>query len=59
MNLLPEWATYLGYLIAAVCFILALKGMSAPGTARRGNLIGVAGALVAVLVDGQDRKSVG
>ena len=50
MNLLPEWATYLGYLIAAVCFILALKGMSAPGTARRGNLIGVAGALVAVLV---------
>ena len=50
MNLLPEWATYLGYLVAAVCFILALKGMSAPGTARRGNLIGVAGAVIAVVV---------
>lgn len=50
MNLLPEWATYLGYLVAAVCFILALKGMSAPGSARRGNMIGAIGALIAVAV---------
>ncbi|MFL6071835.1 MAG: NAD(P)(+) transhydrogenase (Re/Si-specific) subunit beta [Mycobacteriales bacterium] len=36
------------YLVAAVCFILALKGLSSPRTARRGNLLGAAGALVAV-----------
>ena len=38
------------YLVAAVCFILALKGLSSPGTARRGNLIGAGGAVLAVLV---------
>ena len=30
----------LAYLVAAVCFILALKGLSSPRTARNGNLIG-------------------
>ncbi len=44
----PEW-TGLLYLGAAVCFILALKGLSSPRTARRGNAIGAAGALVAVV----------
>ncbi|MBC7440981.1 MAG: NAD(P)(+) transhydrogenase (Re/Si-specific) subunit beta [Ramlibacter sp.] len=49
MSLLsPEWTSIL-YLIAAVCFILALKGLSSPKTARRGNLIGAAGALLAVV----------
>lgn len=38
------------YLVAAVCFILALKGLSAPRTARYGNWIGAAGALIAVVV---------
>ncbi|GAB3452603.1 NAD(P)(+) transhydrogenase (Re/Si-specific) subunit beta [Actinophytocola sediminis] len=42
--------TALWYLVAAVCFILALKGLSSPKTARLGNVIGAAGALVAVLV---------
>ncbi len=37
-------------LIAAVCFILALKGLSHPKTARRGNLIGAAGATIATLL---------
>ncbi|HYP45559.1 MAG TPA: NAD(P)(+) transhydrogenase (Re/Si-specific) subunit beta [Propionibacteriaceae bacterium] len=37
----------LSYLVAAVCFILALKGLSSPRTARRGNLIGAAGAALA------------
>ena len=44
----PTWTALL-YLVAAVCFILALKGLSSPKTARRGNLIGAAGALVAVV----------
>ena len=42
----PAWAQ-LGYLAAAVCFIVALKGLSSPKTARRGNLIGAAGAVLA------------
>ena len=37
-------------LAAAICFILALKGLSHPKTARRGNLIGAAGATIATLV---------
>ncbi|RXZ71503.1 NAD(P)(+) transhydrogenase (Re/Si-specific) subunit beta [Agromyces albus] len=48
MLLSPTWTAIL-YLAAAVCFILALKGLSSPKTARRGNLIGAAGALVAVI----------
>jgi NAD(P) transhydrogenase subunit beta len=43
-----EWTALL-YLVAAVCFILALKGLSSPRTARRGNLIGAAGATLAVV----------
>jgi NAD(P) transhydrogenase subunit beta len=49
VNLLsPEWSAIL-YLVAAVCFILALKGLSSPKTARRGNLVGAFGALVALV----------
>ena len=44
--MIPVWAQ-LAYLLAAVCFIVALKGLSSPRTARRGNLIGAAGALIA------------
>ncbi len=40
----------LGYLVAASLFIIGLKGLSRPRTARRGNLIGAAGMLVAVVV---------
>jgi NAD(P) transhydrogenase subunit beta len=45
----PEWTAVL-YLVAAVCFILALKGLSSPRSARRGNLIGAFGALLAMAV---------
>ena len=38
----------IAYLIAAVCFILALKGLSSPTSARRGNLFGIAGMAIAV-----------
>ena len=39
----------LWYLVASVCFILALKGLSSPETARRGNWFGIAGMTIAVL----------
>ncbi|ACL41796.1 NAD(P)(+) transhydrogenase (AB-specific) [Pseudarthrobacter chlorophenolicus A6] len=44
----PAWTALL-YLAAAVFFILALRGLSSPRTARRGNLIGALGALIAVV----------
>jgi len=37
------------YLIASVCFILALRGLSSPQTARAGNLYGIAGMVIAVV----------
>ncbi len=40
----------LWYLVASVCFILALKGLSHPSTARRGNALGIAGMAIAVVV---------
>jgi len=43
-------AIELVYLFSAVCFIVALKGLSSPRTARMGNLIGAAGMTVAVAV---------
>ena len=39
----------LWYLVASVCFILALKGLSHPTTARRGNLFGMVGMAIAVV----------
>ncbi len=37
------------YLIAAIFFILALKGLSSPSSARQGNLYGIIGMTIAVL----------
>jgi len=37
-------------LSAGICFIMALKGLSHPRTARRGNLIGALGATIATIV---------
>jgi NAD(P) transhydrogenase subunit beta len=39
----------LAYLVAAVLFILSLKGLSSPVSARRGNAFGMVGMLIAVL----------
>lgn len=36
------------YLIAAICFILALKGLASPATSRRGNMLGIIGMILAV-----------
>ncbi len=44
----PAWTSLL-YLAASVCFILALRGLSSPRSARRGNLIGALGAVIAVV----------
>ncbi|HEY6740549.1 MAG TPA: NAD(P)(+) transhydrogenase (Re/Si-specific) subunit beta [Actinopolymorphaceae bacterium] len=43
------WAD-LGYLLAAICFIVALKALAAPRTARLGNLVGAFGGLLAVVL---------
>jgi NAD(P) transhydrogenase subunit beta len=37
------------YLIASVCFIQALKGLSSPSTARRGNAFGMSGMAIAAV----------
>ena len=37
-------------LVVAVSFIMALKGLSAPKTARRGNIIGAIGATIATVI---------
>jgi H+-translocating NAD(P) transhydrogenase subunit beta len=36
------------YLLASICFIMALRGLSSPDTARRGNIFGIAGMVIAV-----------
>src|SRR5437667_4959104 len=43
----PAWVL-LAYLIAGVCFILALRGLSGPESSRRGNRIGMVGMAIAV-----------
>jgi NAD(P) transhydrogenase subunit beta len=47
------------YLIAAVLFIVGLKGLSHPRTAARGNLLGALGMFLAVIVTLMDRHIVG
>ena len=36
------------YLVAAVCFIMALRGLSSPETSRSGNLFGITGMVIAI-----------
>ena len=40
----------IGYLVAAVCFILALRGLSSPASSRQGNRLGMAGMALAIIV---------
>lgn len=40
----------LGYLVSAVCFILAFKLMSGPRSAARGNAVGAFGMLLAIVI---------
>ena len=46
---MAENLTGLAYLAAAVCFIMALRGLSSPESARTGNVFGVIGMIVAVV----------
>ncbi|MEI8056762.1 MAG: NAD(P)(+) transhydrogenase (Re/Si-specific) subunit beta [Actinomycetes bacterium] len=47
--MIPAWVQ-LANLLAAVLFILALKGLSSPKSARRGNMLGAIGAALATVV---------
>jgi NAD(P) transhydrogenase subunit beta len=38
------------YLISGILFILALRGLSSPDTARQGNYLGIAGMIIAIVV---------
>jgi NAD(P) transhydrogenase subunit beta len=44
----PSWVA-LAYLIAGVCFIIALRGLSSPASSRRGNRFGMIGMTIAVV----------
>ncbi len=43
----PAWVS-IAYLIAGICFILALRGLSSPVSSRRGNRAGMIGMAIAV-----------
>ncbi|MBV8614136.1 MAG: NAD(P)(+) transhydrogenase (Re/Si-specific) subunit beta [Acetobacteraceae bacterium] len=43
-----QWTAFF-YLVAAVLFVLALRGLSSPVTSRQGNRMGMVGMLIAVL----------
>jgi H+-translocating NAD(P) transhydrogenase subunit beta len=46
---LPVWLVNLAYVVAAVLFILGMRDLSSPRTARRGNWIAALGMVVAVV----------
>ncbi len=48
--------TNIAYLIAAVLFILGLKNLGSPKTARRGNLLAMLGMLLAIVVTLLDKS---
>jgi len=41
--------TAIAYLVAAVCFIMSLRGLSSPETSRAGNIYGMVGMAIAVV----------
>ena len=43
----PSWVL-IAYLIAGICFILALRGLSSPASSQRGNRLGMIGMAIAV-----------
>ena len=45
----PNFAAFL-YLTSGILFILALRGLSSPETSRQGNLFGILGMTIAIIV---------
>ena len=45
----PNLAAFL-YLTSGILFILALRGLSSPETSRQGNLFGILGMIIAIIV---------
>ena len=54
--MIPAWLEQLGYLVAAVLFIIGLKRLGSPATARDGNRISGAGMLLAIVITLLDRQ---
>lgn len=46
---MTETMSAFAYLIASVCFILALRGLSHPESSRRGNMLGMIGMVIAIV----------
>ncbi len=55
---MPQAFVNIAYLISATLFIFALKGLSHPRTAVRGNLLGALGMLIAIVVTLMDKSIV-
>jgi NAD(P) transhydrogenase subunit beta len=55
---MPQAIVNIAYLISATLFIFALKGLSHPRTAVRGNLLGALGMLIAIVVTLMDKAIV-
>lgn len=48
--------TGFAYLISSVCFILALRGLSSPESARKGNMLGIIGMVIAITTTLMDQS---
>ena len=46
---MTENLSALAYLVASVCFIMALRGLSSPETSRGGNMFGIVGMVIAIV----------
>ncbi|MEP7316720.1 MAG: NAD(P)(+) transhydrogenase (Re/Si-specific) subunit beta [Sphingomicrobium sp.] len=44
-----DWIVPFAYLVAGICFILALRGLSSPSSSQRGNRFGMIGMTIAVV----------
>ncbi|MEN8197565.1 MAG: NAD(P)(+) transhydrogenase (Re/Si-specific) subunit beta, partial [Pseudomonadota bacterium] len=46
---MSENASAFAYLISSILFIMALRGLSSPTSARQGNMFGIAGMVIAIV----------
>src|SRR5919206_121918 len=47
---MSESLSALLYLVASICFIMALRGLSSPETARGGNIFGIVGMVIGLTI---------